>query len=613
MYNTILKILPLFVVIISCNNSKNHSYERNDNKEVIPIRVNWIEVQKYYSQSMEIAIHYLDSLKNPETSGLVKKNYFKELRKAFKIAEPFASYINPEVGHKANGPALPIYKDDSGKVITPVGLQKLEETLYENEINEDNLQREVFILKGFLKNLNHGIKERKLTPKRFFIATHQQLMRLVSLSMAGFDTPVSGLSILETQTSLQSLFEIYKMSLQPIIQRKNSGLDLDFSKNIAQSIHFINQNSDFETFDRFTFIRNYLNKITKNWVNIRQTSQLWSPKGNSSPFNFDAVTFFESNSFNVAFFKDKNDQNPSKEIVALGEKLFFDTEFSKNKSMSCATCHIPSKAYADGKKFGLDNNGNPLARNTPTLLNSIYQQGFFWDGRANTLINQIGMVFENKKEFNNPSHEFSDTILKDENYRKLFFDAYKMPLKKNTDIFRAISAYIATLQSFDSKFDKNIRAEENTFTTSEKNGFNLFMGKALCATCHFMPLTNGTVPPFFNETEKEVIGVPETAKNQKLDNDTGFYFMYESPLHKGMFKTPSIRNIALTAPYMHNGVYNTLEQVVDFYVQGGGEGLGFNVPHQTLPFDKLDITEQDKKDLVAFMKTLTDVSENASY
>jgi len=134
------------------------------------------------------------------------------------------------------------------------------------------------------------------------------------------------------------------------------------------------------------------------------------------------------------------------------------------------------------------------------------------------------------------------------------------------------------------------------------------MGKALCATCHFMPLTNGTVPPFFTETEKEVIGVPETKANKKLDNDLGFYWKFKEDLHKGMFKTPTVRNAAVTAPYMHNGVYSTLEEVIDFYVQGGGGGMGFDLPHQTLPFDILELTEQDKKDLVAFIKTLTDVS-----
>ena len=183
---------------------------------------------------------------------------------------------------------------------------------------------------------------------------------------------------------------------------------------------------------------------------------------------------------------------------------------------------------------------------------------------------------------------------------------------RNTDVIKALSSYIGTLNGFDSKFDRNIRAEEDTFTEEEKHGFNLFMGKALCATCHFVPLTNGTVPPFFTETEKEVIGVPETAKNLGLDGDYGFYWQYKADLHKGMFKTPTVRNSALTAPYMHNGVYQTLEEVINFYNKGGGAGLGFDLPHQTLPFDELNLTQEEQQALVAYLKTLsdTDVSES---
>ena len=134
------------------------------------------------------------------------------------------------------------------------------------------------------------------------------------------------------------------------------------------------------------------------------------------------------------------------------------------------------------------------------------------------------------------------------------------------------------------------------------------MGKALWATCHFVPLTNGTVPPFFSEHEKEVIGVPETAANAKLDDDLGFYWRHNQKLevHRGMFKTPTVRNSELTAPYMHNGVYASLEEVMNFYNLGGGGGMGFDLPYQTLPFDNLQLTKGEEKALVAFMKTLTD-------
>ena len=136
------------------------------------------------------------------------------------------------------------------------------------------------------------------------------------------------------------------------------------------------------------------------------------------------------------------------------------------------------------------------------------------------------------------------------------------------------------------------------------------MGKAKCGTCHFMPLFSGAKPPRYYYMESEVIGVPESASKIKprLDKDSGRFNTTRFDIHLFSFKTSSLRNIALTAPYMHNGVFNTLDEVVDFYDKGGGKGLGIAPPNQSLPFEKLDLTASEKKDIIAFMKTLTDTS-----
>ena len=602
MHQTIKKlIIPSFILIIisSCNNSK---------KETIP-NINWSYAQNYYLENITNAITYLDSLELEGINGENSKKYFILSRKAFKKAEPYASYLNPEVGHRTNGPALPVYKEDSGKIIKPVGYQKIEESVYENETSLKDFKQELYVTKGMLSVLKKGIEKRELNAQRFFIATHQQLFRIASLAISGFDTPVSHLGINETKISLKSLQTVYSNSIQKSIQNKNKSLDIEFQKNILKAINFINKNNDFDTFDRFTFTRDYLNSITRNWVEIRIVSELWKPI-NTEPFNFDAPTFFENNSFNLNYFTPTINKNPTEKQIKLGEKLFSDPMLSANGNMACITCHIPNKGYADGLTFNFDNKGKPLKRNTPSLINTAFQQSFFLDGRSKNLLDQISLVFKNNKEFNTNVHEFSNVILKDSSYIKLFKEAYGQIPKKNNAVIKAISSYISTLNGFNSKFDKNIRGEENTYTEEEKLGYNLFMGKALCATCHFIPLTNGTVPPFFTETEKEVIGVPETAENKKLDDDLGFYWKYSEDLHKGMFKTPSIRNTEITAPYMHNGVYKTLEEVLNFYNLGGGGGLGFDLKHQTLPFDELNLTKKEQACLVTFIKTLTDDNVN---
>ncbi len=582
---------------------------KDEKKRNSPEEPDWSYAQNFYYQNMTEAIGLMDSLAAVSPDSETAKSLFIAVRRAFKKAEPYASYLNPQVGHRANGPALPVFLEDTERVMEPIGLQKIEESIYEGGVSESVFRKEVLLTKGLFVNLQKYISKRRLNSQRFFIATHQQLFRIVSLAIVGFDTPISHLGLKETIVSLESLRDVYNHSLRSLIEADSPQLDNEFQSHLDAAVSFILANPDFEAFDRFTFIRDYMNAITRDWVAIRKQSGLWEGV-NNKPFNFDAPTFFETNSFNSAYFIPPANRNTSEIQIALGEKLFFDPNLSQGSVMACATCHIPEKAYADGLVVNKDNRGKRLKRNTPTLLNAVFSQSFFWDGRSESLEDQITSVFTNEQEFNAGVHQFSSEILKDSTYIPLFEDAFGGISSRNTNVIRAISSYISTLNGFNSKFDRNIRGEEDNFTAEEKRGFNLYMGKALCATCHFIPLTNGTVPPFFTETEKEVIGVPETAANKELDDDLGFYWRWGKEIHRGMFKTPTIRNAELTAPYMHNGVYSTLEEVMDFYNKGGGGGLGFDLKHQTLPFDELNFTQEELNALIAFMKTLSDPKTN---
>ena len=589
-----ISLICLVLLVVSCQHKKEEIIEPN-----------WTLVQTYYKDCLEKSIKHLNELKESGINGDSTKVIFAKIRSEFKKAEPYASYLNPEVGHRANGPALPIFKEDNSKILHPIGLQKIEESIYGGEASNEELLYEIKIVTGLLNVLKNDIVKRPPNPQRFFVAIHQQLLRIISFSISGFDTPVSHIGINEVIVSLESLEEVYKMSLQELILKKNKSLDVKFHENIKKATEFISKNKDFDTFDRYTFIRDYMSPITSNWVEIRKASELWEGS-DKFPFNFDAPTFFEKNSFNLNYFTPVINRNPSKKQIDLGKKLFFDPKLSENRKMACVTCHAPEKAYADGLVVNLDNSGKPLLRNTPTLINVAFQQSFFLDGRSETILEQVTSVFTNELEFNSNVHKFSNSILTDTTYIKLFKEAFGGISTRNNDVVKAISSYISTLNAFNSKFDKNMRGEENTFTDQEKQGLNLFMGKALCATCHFIPLTNGTVPPFFKETEKEVIGVPNTSENKEIDDDLGFYWKYEEELHRGMFKTTTVRNAELTAPYMHNGVYATLEEVVNFYNLGGGGGIGFDLEYQTLPFDELSLSDEEQAAIVAFIKTLSD-------
>ncbi len=593
-------ILTLIVGTVSCTKKETYS--------PLPYP-NWKNTRDIYLTELNNAIAGIDSLTLINPKDPAAKEIFKNARVAFKKAEPYASYLNPPVGHRVNGPALPIYKEDNGKTLQPVGFQKIEEIIYDGGSTHSQYATLLKITKGLLLNLKKNIEKRELNAQRYFIATHQQLFRIMSFSISGFDTPLSHQGISESAVSLQNLWDTYESSIRDIIKFKDRKLDSTFQNNIKNAVAFVTLNTDFEDFDRYTFIQQYYTPITKSWVAIRKKSDLWAGT-NSQPFNYDANTFFETSAYNTSYFMPSINQNSTTKQIALGKKLFSDPKLSSNGSISCATCHIPSKAYTDGRVVSENNKGGILHRNTPTLLNTIFQQNYFWDGRSSTLIDQISSVFLNEDEFNTSVHKFSSNLLQDKTYEKLFKEAYGSVSSRNTDVIKAISSYVATLNGFNSKFDRNMRDDERSFTKEERQGMNLFMGKALCATCHFVPLTNGTVPPFFTETEREVIGVPETSANKELDSDVGYYPTFNEEKHLNMFKTPTVRNASLTAPYMHNGVYNTLEEVMNFYNKGGGSGLGFELKNQTLPFDKLNLNPEEIKALIAFINTLEDTNVN---
>jgi cytochrome c peroxidase len=178
-------------------------------------------------------------------------------------------------------------------------------------------------------------------------------------------------------------------------------------------------------------------------------------------------------------------------------------------------------------------------------------------------------------------------------------------------ILKCIGEFERTLVSMNSRFDAYLKGNTQSLNKEEINGYNLFAGKALCGSCHFFPLLNGLVPPVFNDTEFEVIGTPKDFRNKQLDLDSGRYKISKHNIHLFAFKTPTLRNIAITAPYMHNGCYKELDEVLDFYNKGGGAGLGFDIPHQTLPFDSLQLTKTELKNIKLFLLTLTDTSHSA--
>jgi cytochrome c peroxidase len=428
------------------------------------------------------------------------------------------------------------------------------------------------------------------------------------LGITGSDAQVSKNGIPECSAALKGIRIItscYQETFDKVLGDKSTQL----FQLLEKAQVYLNKNTAFDNFNRMYFIRQFMNPVTRLIGEVKRGLGFLD---NKSPLFYSSITknntLFAPDIFDVNKYLDDN--TTSKEKIELGQKLFFETRLSADGKRSCATCHDPGKAFTDGLKTSLSIDGHsPLKRNAPTLWNVALQRNLFLDNRSNSLEDQVMQVLNNAKEMHGSALSASQKIIQLPAYKHLYANAYEnaTPDFAAINICNAIACYERKLIALNSKFDKHMRGE-NLMSTAEINGFNLFMGKAKCGTCHFAPLFSGNKPPRYYYNESEVIGVPEKNGSvmPKLDPDEGRYTFTQIPIHKYSFKTPTLRNIALTAPYMHNGVFGTLKEVMDFYDKGGGKGLQIAPENQTLPFDKLNLTAKEKNDIILFLKTLND-------
>ncbi|MBC7902151.1 MAG: cytochrome C peroxidase [Gemmatimonadaceae bacterium] len=545
-------------------------------------------------------IKKLEKLSNGNRNEVQK--LFRETRIDYKKVEIFIAYFSPLTESSINGPALRSVDDPlTPEEEAPHGLQVLEELYFSSEgpLDSISIRQECFLLKDRIKQFLEFRSLFAFNQGTVTIAAKQQLIRIVSLGISGFDSPTAAHSIPEAASALSALQKILSFyRWPPSVTAEQTRL---FQNGIAQ----LSPRTAFEDFDRVAFIKNIANPLYKNIA----TGNTDNPEG---PADFSAKSFLSESFFRPSWYLQSDNKKPSKEKIALGRKLFFDPLVSGDAVRSCASCHNPAKGFTDGlpKSLNMDNLST-TTRNAPTLWNAALQPFQFLDMRANTLGGQLDTVLNNHAEMGTSLSETVTRVRKSSAYQKLFENSFGSADSINpTNVKIALGSYIQTLISFNSPFDKFLRNETSTLDRAAYNGFNLFMGKAKCGTCHFVPLYSGVVPPRFVKMESEVIGVPAIPDtvNSQLDKDPGRYGHMQFPVFHFAFKTPTLRNIALTAPYMHNGVYKTLEEVIDFYNRGGGKGLGIGPDHQTLPFDELSLTENEQKNIVSFLKTLTDTS-----
>ena len=272
------------------------------------------------------------------------------------------------------------------------------------------------------------------------------------------------------------------------------------------------------------------------------------------------------------------------EKATLGQMLFFDPRLSKSNVTSCATCHNPSLGWEDGQATAVGFNGKILKRHSPTILNLAWGETFFWDGRALSLEEQALMPIADSNEMNQSLDSLIDELKQIPGYAALFDTAFPDSGLTKDNIGRALATYQRTIVSNKAPFDRWIDGEEEAIDDESKRGFALFNGKGRCVACH-----SGWN---FTDDSFHDIGLPDDDIGR-----AGVISGIEQLRHA--FKTPGLRNLTSRAPYMHDGSLDTLEEVIDHYNDEFVER-----PSLSFDMQRLDLSADEKADLIAFLKTL---------
>lgn len=553
----------------------------------------------YIRDSLQPAIR-AGSEKDLQPAFLTARKYYKQIEWATEyFAYSTARFING--APKAEAELI------GNMIMNPSGLQVMEEHIFPAFdstsrhlllAQTENILDKLEIFKTYFSGI-------PVAGWQILDAAKLEVFRIETLGITGYDNPLSKNSMEECAVGLQALQQVLRL----YDNRHNTVQEL-----LSRNITFLLANRDFDRFDRALFIRSYANPLTTAIEQLRRQLDSHEYRYNRL-LRQDVFTLFDRDAFNADAYSPFLDQENKTAKVALGKELFTETAFSGNGSTNCASCHHPQTAFSENLVKHRDISGAGfIDRNVPSLLNTALQPQQFYDQRAETLEDQVNDVIHNPKEMGGSIHAALQHISRSGKYERLFAAAF--PGKARPDsaaVTEALAAYVRSLVLLNSRFDDYMAGSDSAMSHQEIKGFNLFMGKAGCGTCHYMPLFSGVLPPKFITQDAEILGVPEKQGSKSIDPDKGLfttllnYHYFDSSRLSGFdhaFKTVTVRNTSKTAPYMHNGALTTLEAVMDFYNEGGGVGNGLHVPNQSLSAEKLGLTPDEVKDVIAFMRAL---------
>jgi cytochrome c peroxidase len=528
-------------------------------------------------------------------------------------------YFEPNAYRRINGPLPVEWENEVFEKFEPsyrregAGLSLAELSLDQSPLLKDSLIQLIKKSEEAVKTFEaDSITGQLNSYSHFFLANRLFLLNLAAIYTTGFECPDTNHVIPELRSMLLGTKEIYNNYNQSFPENPLTG---EYLEKYEKTISFVEtQGNGFSTFNHFNFICDFVNPLFA-------MNQKFISEYNARSINYNDYTLNNNiqSIFDKSLYTSQNtkglysmveDEKTLQEIRYIGKLLFYDPILSGNNMRSCASCHKPTEYFTDttnGLAFQFDKQQR-LLRNTPTLINSVYNHLLMLDGKHISLQAQGKDVITNPNEMNCNEKEMIKKVLSCKVYKEAFKSFLKLtPEEKDITINHIVSAityYDGSYSRFYSPFD-NAMNNKGVVSDEAKRGFNLFMSRAKCGTCHFVPNFNGVKPPYIG-SEFEVLGTPGDTSFKNLSPDEGRYMINKAPETLHAFRTGSIRNAEYTKPYMHNGVFRSLEEVIDFYDVGGGQGKKLVVTNQTLPGDSLHLTKTDKKELLAFIYSLNE-------
>jgi cytochrome c peroxidase len=541
----------------------------------------------------------------------------EQTRHAMKAVDFWLRYLEPISYKKINGP-LPVEWETEvfEKFEKPYKREGAGLTLARMYLDEPNVDKDSLLqlVEQGLQSIATFTTDSTTQPlsnyHHFYLCNRLFLLNLAAIYTTGFECPDTEVVVPELRGMINDVNKIYQAFNESY---PDQALSPEYMELYSSMISFVHaEPNDHNAFDHFTFLRDNVNplfKINQQLIlkyHVSSRSVVDYSLNKASTSIFDKALYHGQNAKGI--FTRVKDSAALAQIDRVGKLLFYDPILSGNNERSCASCHRPSQYFTETSartSLQFDHKGS-LARNTPSLINAPFNHLLMLDGKHISLQDQTKGVIVNPQEMGSDEMAVLGKVLSCEEYKAAFTYLLKYtPQEKEITLDHVVSAitmYYTRFSNAYAPFDDAMNGVGEV-DASVKRGFNLFAGKAQCATCHFVPQFNGVKPPYVG-SEFEVLGVPEHTDNKKVSPDKGRFGVNEAFETLHAFRTGTLRNAAHTMPYMHNGVFKDLEEVIDFYNEGGGAGRGLDVSNQTLSPDPLELTAAEKNDLIAFIKSL---------